>query len=66
MTRGAPQGLKMGPFIWNVMYDDFLEMELLPDMAIVGFAVDAIIVYWSDNENILEVRLNDACRRAGK
>lgn len=39
-------------------------MELLLDTAIVGFADNALIVCWLDDENILEVKLNDACRRA--
>ena len=28
MTCGAPQGSRMGPLVWNVMYDDFLRMDL--------------------------------------
>ena len=28
MTCGAPQGLRVGPLILNVMYDDFLRIDL--------------------------------------
>ena len=27
MTCGAPQGSRVGPLVWNVIYDDFLRME---------------------------------------
>ena len=28
MTCVAPQGSRVDPLVWNVMYDDFLRMEL--------------------------------------
>ena len=28
MTCGAPQGSRVGPLVWKVMYDDFLRMDL--------------------------------------
>ena len=27
MTCGAPQGSRIGPYVWNVMYDDFLRLN---------------------------------------
>ena len=38
MTCGAPQGLRVGPLVWNVMYDDFLHMDLPAGTSIIGFA----------------------------
>ena len=29
MTCGAPQGSQVGPLVWNVMYDDFLRMDVM-------------------------------------
>ena len=45
MICGAPQGSRVSPFVWNVMYDDFLRMNLPVDTTIVGFADDALVVY---------------------
>ena len=28
MTCGAPQGSRVGPLVWNAMYEDFLRMDL--------------------------------------
>ena len=32
MTCGAPQGSRVGPLVWNVMYDDSLRLDL-PDLS---------------------------------
>ena len=44
MKRGAPQGSRVGPLVWNVMYDDFLRMDLPAGTSIIGFADDALVV----------------------
>ena len=44
MTCGAPQGSRVGPLVWNVMYDDFLRMELPAGTSIIGIADDALVV----------------------
>ena len=49
MTCGAPQGSRVGPLVWNVMYDDFLRMDLPAETSIIGFADDAIVVCAADN-----------------
>ena len=38
MTCGAPQEPRVEPLIWNVMYDDFLRMDLPAGTSIIGFA----------------------------
>ena len=35
MTCGAPQGSRVGPLVWNVMYDDFLRMDLPAGTSII-------------------------------
>ena len=60
MTCGAPQGPRVGPLVWNVMYDDFLRMDLPARTSIIGFADDAIVVCAADNVGILELRINDS------
>ena len=63
MTCGAPQGSRVGPLVWNVMYDDFLRMDLPAGTSIIGFADDALVVCAADNVGILELRINDSLWR---
>ena len=59
MTCGAPQGSRVGPLVWNVMYDDFLRLDLPAGTSIIGFADDALVVCAADDIGILELRIND-------
>ena len=59
MTCGAPQVSRVGPLIWNVMYDDFLRMDLPVGTSIIGFADDALVVCTTDDARILELRINE-------
>ena len=36
MTCGAPQGSRVGPLVWNVMYDDFMRMDLPAGVVLSG------------------------------
>ena len=64
MTCGASQGLRVGPFVWNVMYDDFLRMDLPAGTSIIGFADDALVMCAGDDVRILELRINESLWRA--
>ena len=64
MTCGAPQGSRVGPLVWNVMYDDFLRMDLPAGTSIIGFADDALVLCVADDVRILELRINESLRRA--
>ena len=50
----------MGPLVWNVMYDDFLRMDLPAGTSIISFADDALVVCAADDVKILELRINDS------
>ena len=63
MTCGAPQGSRMGPLVWNVMYDDFLHRDLPTGTSIIGFAGNALVCA-AGNVGILELRINDSLWRA--
>ena len=54
----------MGPLVWNVMYDDFLRMDLPTGASIIGFADDALVVCAADDVGILELRINESLWRA--
>ena len=64
MTCGAPQWSRVGPLVWNVMYDDFLRMDPPAGMSIIGFADDAFVVCAADDVRILELRINESLWRA--
>ena len=55
MKCGAPQGSRVGPLVWNVMYDDFLRLDLLVRTSIIGFAYDALVMCAADDVRILEL-----------
>ena len=63
MTCGAHQGSRAGSLVWNVIYDDFLRMDLPAGTSIIGFADDALVVCAADNVGILEMRINDSLWR---
>ena len=63
MTCGAPQGSRVGPLVWNVMYDDILRMDLPAGTSIIGFADEALVVCDADDVGILELRINESLWR---
>ena len=64
MTCGAPRGSRVDPFVWNVIYDDFLRMDLSAGTSIIGFEDDALVVCFADDVKSLELRINDSLWRA--
>ena len=52
------QGSRVGPLVWNVMYDDFLRMDLPAGTSIIGIVDDALVVYPADDVRILDLRIN--------
>lgn len=66
MTGGAPQGSRLGPFLWNTVYDALLKMRMPTGVVVIGFADDAIIVIIGDNIHILRIRIEESLRRVGR
>ena len=64
MTCGAPQGSQVGPLVCNVIYEDFLRLELPAGTSIIGFQDDALVVCDAEDVRILELRINESL--AGK
>ena len=60
MTCGALQGSRVGPVVWNVMYDDFLRMDLPARKSVISFADDALVVCAAADFRILELRINES------
>ena len=63
MKCGAPQASRAGSVVWNVMYDDFLRMDLPAETSIIGFADDALVVCVADDVKIPELRINESLWR---
>ena len=64
MTCGAPQGSRVGPLVWKIMYDEFLRMDLPAGTSIIGFTDDALVVCATDDVKILELSINASLWRA--
>ena len=64
MKCGAPQGIGVGSLVWNIMYDDFLRMDLPAETSIIGFADDALVVCAADDVRILDLRFNESLWQA--
>jgi hypothetical protein len=56
VSAGVPQGSVMGAILWNVMYDAVLRLKLPPEVEIVGFADDIVLVVMGDSVAQVEVR----------
>lgn len=63
MTGGAPQGSRIGPFLWNIVYDALLKKRMPTGVVVVGFADDAIIVAIADNIYALKLRIDESLWR---
>ena len=64
LTCGAPQGSRVGPLIWNPMYNNFLRIDLPARTSIIGFTDDALVVCAADDVGILELRINESLWQA--
>lgn len=52
---GVPQGSVIGPFMWNLVYDGFLELQRRRDVYFIAFADDVGIIIIEKNLEYMKV-----------
>lgn len=72
ITCGVPQGSVLGPTLWNIMYDDLLDMDITSGIdpqtsaTLVAFADDVAVVTTGRNTKKLEEVTNEALLEVAK
>lgn len=64
MKGDAPLGSMIAYIFRDIVYNDFLNMDLPAQIIIVGYAVDAIFVSTADTVEELQVIINDSLEQA--
>lgn len=62
LTMGCPQGSVIGPYLWNLGFDDFLAIPLPSGCSLTGYADDGLLLIQSSTRAGLE-NLADTCLR---
>lgn len=62
LTGGVPQGSVLGPTLWNIVYDELLDMPTEPGTRLIGFADDLALVTTARDPENLENIMNRTIR----
>lgn len=63
VTSGAAQGSILGPDLWNINYDELLEIEMPDDTHLVAFADDVAALITARNVEEAKQKLNQVMLR---
>lgn len=60
MTCGVQPSLVLRPTLWNIFYDDLLQLKLPVGASTIGFADDLVLLVVNHTTEGLEVATNEA------
>ncbi|KAJ4443296.1 hypothetical protein ANN_04964 [Periplaneta americana] len=66
VNKGCPQGSCCSPGLWNILYDDLLQMDLPNDCQLIAYADDALVLITADNINCIENKANETLTSISK
>lgn len=66
INSGVPQGSVLGPTLWNILYNNLLEIVMPQDVRLIGFADDVALMVTAASEDLLMSRANTALQRISR
>lgn len=58
MTAGVPQGSILGPLLWNIAYDQVLDVHTEPGCSVLCYADDTLLIVTAKNTKDLTTKAN--------
>lgn len=62
LSQGCPQGSVLGPYLWNLGFDDFLALPLPSGCTLTGYADDGLLIIQADTRDDVE-NLGNRCMK---